>query len=363
MALKFKLLITTDVSSEMWEYTNTLCRNISANSDIQIRVVGVNGSPSEEQINFAQQTDYEIIFSNKWLKWENNFSAFDQKAQEATKFINEQAKEFQADIIHLNHPVTPSLLKEKPSLIVNHSDILGQIKARQKNFNNSISNNDFEKYKNFFEQSLNNSTAMVTTSVFVAQKLFDTYKINKKTKIIHNGVCSNPNLIVNKTNSIITNLESSNKNYLNLLTQIRSKIPPQIKIYTLGQKPPHYKPMANLEFVHGVSNPNKNSLLGNAILYLSLNPWDVFNILPASAAISKCAIIGQNSFLFKELWGDCACSFEKNNINSLLKNLNNLMENELFLNKIAQNCQTKALFAFSAKRMGQEYINLYNKLR
>jgi len=80
------------------------------------------------------------------------------------------------------------------------------------------------------------------------------------------------------------------------------------------------------------------------------------------AAFSNCAIIANDIPLFRELWGDCACIFERNDANSLIRSINNLTENENLLSLTAKRCQNKALSTFSTKRMALEYINVYKKV-
>ena len=126
-----------------------------------------------------------------------------------------------------------------------------------------------------------------------------------------------------------------------------------------GEKPTERFLPKRIEYLGNLSSDELAKYYKISQLYLALPIYDTFGTRLTEAAFSSCAIIANNIPFYRELWGDSACIFETNSINSLIRSINNLVENEYNRVNIAKKCQIKALSAYNSKRMAVEYINLY----
>jgi glycogen(starch) synthase len=358
MGSNLKLLMTTDVSGEVWDYTHALCKTLSASGAAKILVLACGGMPSKEQREQLQNSNYDIVFLEYSFNWRNGFDIFQQNINKIETIVNNSIQEFSPDLIHWNNSFC-TLKNDLPQIHAVHEDVLGQIYSQKKH--GGISESDYKKYRDIIISSLDMSGVIVATSRFLADEILKKYEINKKIKIIYNGISFESNSEFANEPFLITKLSAQNS-YHNLIFLIKTaqKMPENIKIFVLGEKPAgNFKKPKNIEFLSGLSGEELKEFYKKSSIYLALSSWDVYSRTQIEAAYSNCAIVANDVPIFRDLWGDCACIFDRNNVNSLIKNINNLIENSRLLNLTAKNCQAKALSVFNSKRMCYEYANLY----
>jgi glycosyltransferase involved in cell wall biosynthesis len=80
------------------------------------------------------------------------------------------------------------------------------------------------------------------------------------------------------------------------------------------------------------------------------------------AALSRCAIIANDIAPFRETWGDAALYFRSNDATSLADLIRCLSEQRDLCRAYANRAFQRARDRFTAKRMIDEYLQLYHKL-
>lgn len=358
MVSKFRLLMTTDVKSEVWDYSLTLVRALLKNISAEILMVSLGGKPTENQLKEAAELNIKLEFTDFPLDYcintEEN-SGFSQ----AKEFFDRKIKDFDPHILHLNHNYL-NFGFNKPCLSVCHGDLLNKkIWCGEINRYNPMHKNLF-KYRDFVKKSLNNSDIVITQSRFAAESLVRVYDFKKRIEIIYNGIDYKPHLEMPDSPTLLASGNSWDKSKnLNLLINISHRLPENIKIRVIGSTYPDRKLPKNIEFLSNLPHSEVMEAYRNSSIYLALSNYETNCISSIQAAYSGCAILANDVPVFRELWGDCAYIFERNNVNSLMKSLNNLIENKKLLEITSKNCQAKALSVFNSKRMAYEYINLY----
>lgn len=360
MSSTFKLLITTDVTSEVWNYTVNLCETISNLMKIEILAVSLGGKPSKQQLEEANRAKLNVLFTEYPLNMGDEYDKYESNIREVEEYLSKAIKDFSPHIIHLNHYISSSMY-DSPVILTCHQDILNQVKWVE-NINNPISEN-IHKYRNIITNAIKNADFIVVTSRFMAENLVNTYKFSGRIKIIYNGINYEPSSLLPDNPSIIikSRFDSKFGNTV-LLNKIIQRIPENIKIFFIGEKPFERVSARKITYLGNLSGEELKDAYRNASIYLALSKWDTFGFDKIKAAYSNCAIIANNIPVHRELWGDCACLFDRNNENSLIRCINNLAENENLLSLTAKNCQAKALSAFNSKKMGYEYINFYKNV-
>jgi glycosyltransferase involved in cell wall biosynthesis len=81
------------------------------------------------------------------------------------------------------------------------------------------------------------------------------------------------------------------------------------------------------------------------------------------AALSRCAIIANDIPTFREIWGDAALYFTANNADSLAILIRRMSEERDLCRAYANRAYQRARERFTAKRMIDEYVDLYASLR
>jgi len=344
-----KILMTTDVANNKWDYTYALCQSILSLQKAEILLLTTGRVFEPKTVDFAQCIHSEIS-----VKWENNFYKFKSNNEKFGFFVNEAVKEFQPDIIHLNH-YCGNIKTDATKILTVHGDALNNIKWTSFNIH-------YHPYKTYIQSCLDNSDKIVATTKILAKNLFNSYEMKKQINLIYNGISYECNNVEKDGMVLLTSSKSLMKKHnLDMILRILQRLPDEMKIYVIGSKPAWLRLPEKLEFLGNISNEELISYYEKASIYLALSSWDIFNMNTFFAACSGCAILACNSPIFQEFWGEEAHFFDMNNAENFMRNLNNLIENKLLFEKVSQKCKNKALSSYTLKRMGYEYCNLYKK--
>jgi glycosyltransferase involved in cell wall biosynthesis len=80
------------------------------------------------------------------------------------------------------------------------------------------------------------------------------------------------------------------------------------------------------------------------------------------AALSRCALICNDIPTFRELWGDAAVYFKRNDAESLQAAIEQLQSDREMRLTFANLAYNRARQRFTAERMVDDYLNLYEVL-
>lgn len=347
MSSSVKILMSTDIANNKWDYTNIVCESILNLQKAEILFVTTGRSYQPKESPFG-----EVVESGISTKWENNFQKFHYNNDKLGRFIDEVAQDFQPDIIHMNHYCN-NIRANVPQVLTVHGDALNNIKWTSFNMH-------YHPYKNYIQSCLDGSDGLVSTTKSLAKNLISSYQLKSKINLIYNGINYETTDQLGSDCCLITSAKSLLKKHnLNMILRVLSRLPEDMKIYVIGSKPKWLRLPSRLEFLENMSNEDLTEFYQKSAIYLALSSWDIFNMTSFYAAYSNCAILACESPIFQEIWGDSAAFFDSNSYDDFVRNLNNLLENKLVLEKVSQNCRNKALSAYNIKRMGYEYINLY----
>ena len=361
MVSKFKLLMTTDVKSEVWDYSLTLSRALLKHINAEILMISLGGNPTDTQREELKDLNIEFQFTDfspdLFADIEANPDILKMKS-----LFESTIKEFNPHIVHLNHGY-PNFDFNKPCVFACHGDLLNKKMWHSDTNRHGSLHQNLLNYKQIINKNLNKSDIIIAQSRFIAECIIKTYNFRKGIKIIYNGIDYKPYSGMPETPTLLASgdLSDRSKN-INLLLNIAYKLPDNIKIKIIGESLPDKKLPRNVEFLGNLSGSELQEVYKNSSIYLALSSYEPNGLSSIQAAYSGCAILANDIPVFKELWGDCACIFEKDNVNSLMRCINNLVENRNLLELTSKNCQAKALSSFNSKRMAYEYINLYKNI-
>jgi len=352
MNSNFKLLITTDTSNEVWNYTVKLCEALMFYIKADILMVNFGANLNKFQEEEAKRLNIQVVHTAYFPK-----SSDQKELKNAEAYLIQVINDFNPNIVHLNNYITISDRVECPVVVTGHGDLISLLKWTKSNITENI-----DQYRQIVKKALNSADAAVLTSRFAVECLIKEYDFKNKFRVIYNGINIEPSGILPEKPCILAegNLNDRSKN-ISLLAKIADKIPDSIKILVIGSNN-YNKVSKRIEWVNNLSLEEKIEIYRKSSIFLALSSYEPFGFSSMISAYSNCAILANDIPVHRELWGDCACIYEKNNLNSFIRNLNNLIENEKLLAFTAKNCQAKALSSFSMKRMGLEYINLYKRI-
>jgi glycosyltransferase involved in cell wall biosynthesis len=96
--------------------------------------------------------------------------------------------------------------------------------------------------------------------------------------------------------------------------------------------------------------------------YAATSRYEPFGLAPVEAALSKCALIANDIPTFRELWGDSALFFQRNDPDALANAIETLADNPPLRRLYAEEAYERARSRFNSHRMVDEYEDLYKIL-
>jgi glycosyltransferase involved in cell wall biosynthesis len=121
-------------------------------------------------------------------------------------------------------------------------------------------------------------------------------------------------------------------------------------------------PAARVELRGELSEGEIRELLSRAAIYVATSKYEPFGLAPVEAALSRCAIVANDSPSLREIWDDAALYFQSDDAASLERTLALLKDNRELRAKYANRAYERARLHYTAARMVEEYMQLYSAL-
>jgi glycosyltransferase involved in cell wall biosynthesis len=117
-----------------------------------------------------------------------------------------------------------------------------------------------------------------------------------------------------------------------------------------------------LRFCGQKSERELRQLYSRADMYLAPSRYEPFGLAPLEAALSRCALVLNDIPSFRELWGEHACYFRRNDAASLASAMEQFTLQPASCRAYANLAYRHARTRFSGERMAGEYLELYHSL-
>jgi glycogen(starch) synthase len=105
------------------------------------------------------------------------------------------------------------------------------------------------------------------------------------------------------------------------------------------------------------------SLYSKSTIFAATSRYEPTGLASIEAAFSRCALVANDTEVYRELWGDAALYFERNNAESLSEVLGQLDEDRELTRLYGTRAYNRARERFTARRMVDDYLRLYRRLR
>jgi glycosyltransferase involved in cell wall biosynthesis len=104
------------------------------------------------------------------------------------------------------------------------------------------------------------------------------------------------------------------------------------------------------------------ALFARSAIYAATSRYEPFGLALVEAALSRCAIVANDLPVFRELWGETACYFRTDDVGDLREMIAKLQRDHDLLRHQAELAYQRARRQFSAERMVDEYLEMYQAL-
>jgi glycogen synthase len=105
------------------------------------------------------------------------------------------------------------------------------------------------------------------------------------------------------------------------------------------------------------------SLYSKSTIFAATSRYEPTGLASIEAAFSRCALVANDTEVYRELWGDAALYFEQNDAESLSEVLAQLEADRDLTRLYGTRAYNRARERFTARRMVDDYLRLYRRLR
>ena len=103
-------------------------------------------------------------------------------------------------------------------------------------------------------------------------------------------------------------------------------------------------------------------LFARAGIYAATSCYEPFGLAPLEAALSRCAIVANDIASFREIWGDAAIYFRRNDARALREAIGRLQGDGNLRQQYADRAHAHARLHLTADQMVNRYVELYRGL-
>jgi len=111
------------------------------------------------------------------------------------------------------------------------------------------------------------------------------------------------------------------------------------------------------------TEPQLRALYSKSTIFAATSRYEPLGLASVEAAFSRCAVVANDTPVYRELWGDAALYFERNDADSLREVLDQLSQDPDLARLYGTRAYNRARERFTARRMVDEYMRLYRQVR
>jgi len=229
-------------------------------------------------------------------------------------------------------------------------------------------------YRETMVEGLKRAEAVVTTSRWMGDMLREAYGDDFEAYVVapgRNPIYFNPFVTKEESVLAIGRLWDTGKQVA-LLTQHTHGLP----VCIVGADNPIPAPSLPIRADIRVSTGNQEisvkgaqtesqlrSLYSKSTIFAATARYDPTGLASVEAAFSRCALVANDTELYREMWGDAALYFERNDADSLGEVLAQLDGDRELARLYGTRAYNRARERFTARRMVDDYLRLYRRLR
>lgn len=361
-------LVTADTVGGVWMYARELVSGLCRRG-VHVTLVSFGEIPTPQQMEWMDDLpDLDFRPTGFHLEWMQDA---EQDLALSSEYLASVITEVKPDIVHLNQYCYGALDVDVPKLVVAHSDVVSWWVAvhgeepRETKW--------FRWYRDTVTAGLSGANAVVAPSQWMLDAVQSYYTRPENARVIYNGrtpTLFNPHVTKEEHVVSVGRIWDSGKQ-----AALLTKIDPAIPIYIVGsdhhpdttvagtkKKRADRRKPTKIQFKGQLTEAQLRQLYSRAAVYAATSRYEPFGLAPVEAALSRCALIANDIPTFHELWGDSAYYFRYNDASSLQAAIERMASDRELRITYANLAYHHARERFTAERMVDEYLGLYQSL-
>lgn len=358
------VLITADTVGGVWTYARELVCGL-VRRGVRVTLVSFGEIPGPHQTEWLDalpNLDYRpTAFRLEWMQ----DSEDDMLASSA--FLESVIHETRPDVLHFNQFYYGALEVDLPRVVVAHSDVVSWWESVHGT--EPQEHSWMRWYRDAVRAGLRGATSVVAPSRWMLDATRRVYGDFQQASVIYNG--RSPNLFnphTTKEDFVLSvgRLWDGAKQVSLLIEK-----PLPIVAFVAGtERHPEQQfrggsirdGRTRVIFKGPQSEPQLRQLYGRAALYAATSRYEPFGLAPLEAAFSRCAILANDIPTFREVWGDSVLYFRANDSDALAAAVERMSSDRDLRATYANLAYTRARQRYTADRMVDEYVSLYQSL-
>lgn len=378
------ILVTTDTVGGVWTYTRELAAGLLQRG-VRVTLVSFGNIPSDGQTLWMEE--YQSLGNNNFdyrptafpLEWMHDAP---EDMEASAEYLRNVVQETKPDVLHSNQFYYGALDCDVPRLVVAHSDVVSWWVAVHGQ--EPPPSPWLEWYRHSVTRGLARANAVVAPSQWMLEQVGCHYlhpstpearvpgtpalKLERSCAI-YNGrspLLFNPHIAKDEHILTVGRLWDLGKN-ARLLMQ--AKMPAPVRVIGSDRHPEgigngiaKVAVPLNLHVQPHQDEKQIVQIFGRAAIYAATSQYEPFGLAPVEAALSRCAVVASDIPSFRELWGGAALFFRNNDTGDLRSALELLVREPTVRREYANLAYERARRRFTAARMVDEYLELYEAL-
>jgi len=364
-----RVLVTTDTFSGVWTYTRELVSGLVTHG-AQVILVSFGEIPLPHQTSWMQGLHgleyHPTAFRLDWMQeGEQDFHA-------AQEYLCAIVHDTRPDFLHLNQLSFGALPVATPRLVVANGDVITwwlSIHGRE-----PADSAWLKWYRETIVAGLKRAEAVVTTTRWMQEMLRLAYGDDFDAQVIppgRNPIYFNPFVTKEESVLAIGRLWDTGKQ-VSLLTHHPHALPVCIVGADSTIPQPALPIRADVRVstgehdlsVKGAQTESQmRTLYSRSTIFAATSRYEPLGLGSIEAAFSRCALVANDTSVYRELWGDAALYFERNDADSLTEILEQLNQDHEMTRLYGTRAYNRARERFTARRMVDDYLRLYRQLR
>jgi glycogen(starch) synthase len=360
------ILVTADTVGGVWTYARELITGL-VRRGARVTLVSFGEIPTAAQTEWMDGLrNFDFHPTAFRLEWMQEAPADIEVSAEYLRAVIDEVK---PDLLHLNQFCYGALEVPIPKLVVAHSDVVSWWRA-VKGIEPPCDEWNLW-YRGVVRNGLASADAVVAPTQWMLDEAERNYGRFKNGSVIYNGrsvMLFNPHVSKEGYAVTVGRIWDAGKQ-ASLLTRFEPPAP----IFIVGSEQhadeafrdddsPEREALPQVHFKGPQTEGQLRHLYGRASMYIATSRYEPFGLAPVEAALSRCAVIANDIPSFREVWGQAACYFRENDPISLSETIQRLHGDRELRLTFANLAYNRARQWFTADRMVEEYMKLYQSL-
>ena len=366
--LDMKILMTADAMGGVWTYALELIRALQNQYDAQVLLATLGDLPSEAQRAQCVDEHSELRSLNCKLEWMDEPWG---DVEESGRWLQNLAREFAPDIVHLNGYAHAALSWPAPVVCVAHSCVLSWWRAVK----NSDAPSSWNCYRQKVRAGLHAADAVVAPTQAMLHEIETFYgplpQASEFKIAIHNGLRAaetrgkylQGDFSQTQRDPFVFaagRLWDEAKN-IAALDRIAASLPWPIRVAGDDRHPDGTRRATRVQNLGFITREALEEQLNAATIYALPARYEPFGLSILEAALHGCALVLGDIPTLREVWGESAIFVAPDDDVALLDALCALIENPMRCEQLARKSFARAQ-RYRAATMAAQYDALYRKL-